>query len=507
MAAFGVLWNSTAVDRRLKSSRREFETTIAIVGGLILLVVDAWGLALIPLLADLEKAYSLSPSQASWSLSITGLVAAGSVPTVCRLGDRVGMRPLVLASLVVGLVANIICAVAGGFVVLLVGRAILGVSAAIPLVYAILRARGTSEKRVTRGVSILTAASGVGVAVSYLLSGFTIEAHGSVRTVFWVMSVATIASLVLAWRLLPDTLTRTHEPIDWIGAIGVCVGLVGVVLAITEGGTWGWSSGRVLGCLVGGLVILVWWVWYEMRQSHPLINIRRVFNRIAVPSFLVVGLCGTLVIYANLAQSVYLELPRITGYGLGLSVLESSLVLCTISVALMVGGMLAAPVINRFGPRPVMFVSGVVFAANFLLLAYSHDSLWHFIVWDVVWGFSFGFVYSAAFAAFLQDASPEEAAMYSSANTVVSYAVGGLGPALFTAVLTSRTIAHTPIPDPVVFKQMWLYGALASALIAVIALFIRRGRSAVGAVRTDAGATPDTVGVPLPATAVAEQES
>ncbi len=181
MLASGVSTNVSAVDRRLASTRLQIETAIAVLGGMILLVVDAWGLSLIPLVGNLEKTYSLSPSQASWTLSAAGLVAAGCVPTVARLGDRLGMRRLVLASMMLGVVANVICAVAPGFGLLLFGRAILGVSAAIPLVYAILRARGTSAARVTRGVSILSAAAGVGVAVSYLLSGLTIQANGSVR--------------------------------------------------------------------------------------------------------------------------------------------------------------------------------------------------------------------------------------------------------------------------------------------------------------------------------------
>jgi hypothetical protein len=65
--------------------------------------------------------------------------------------------------------------------------------------------------------------------------------------------------------------------------------------------------------------------------------------------------------------------------------------------------------------------------------------------------------------------------MYVSANTIIMTAASGIGPAVFTAILTSRTIAHTPIPDPVVFKYLWLYAA-ACAVMAVIALLVRRPR-------------------------------
>jgi MFS family permease len=474
MITSGVSANVSAVDRRLQATGMHIETSIAVLGGLILLVVDAWGLSLIPLVGNLEKTYSLSPSQASWALSAAGLVAAGSVPTVARLGDRLGMRPLVLASLALGLVANVICAVANGFGLLLFGRAILGVSAALPLVYAILRVRGTSAARVTKGISILTAASGVGVAVAYLMSGLVIQANGSVRTVFWVIAALAALSLVLAWFYLPDTHVRQTEPIDWGGAAGVSIGLVGVVLAITEGNSWGWASAPTLASLIGGLVVLAIWAFYETRRHNPLINVVRVTNRIAAPSFIVIAILGTLAIFTNLAQATYTQLPTVTGYGLGLTVLQSSLALCAISLALLVGGIVAHPVITRFGPRPVMVVSSLIIAVNFVVLAYSHGGIWHFIIWDFIWGFVWAFDYSAAIAAYLHDATPAEAAMYSSANTVIASAVGGIGPAVFTAILTSRFIPHTPIPDPVVFKYMWMYAAIAMVVMAAISLLVRR---------------------------------
>ena len=462
------------VDRRLQATGMPIEVSIAVLGGLILLVADAWGLSLVPLVGNLEKTYSLSPGEAAWTLSVAGLVAAGFVPTVARLGDRLGMRPLILASLAVGLLGNIICALASGFVLLLIGRAILGASAALPLVYALLRARGTDAKRVTRGIGILTAAAGVGVAVAYLLSGLIIQANGGVRTVFWVISVLAALSLVAAWFYLPDSHHRQTEPVDWVGAIGVCIGLVFVVLAITEGNSWGWTAGSTLGSLIGGLVVLAIFVVYETRQANPLINVIRISNRATAPSFFVVAILGTGAIYTNLAQATYTELPTATGYGLGLTVLQASLGLCAISLALMIGGIIAHPVVTRYGPRTVMVVSSLIIAANFLVLAYAHNGIWHFIVWDFIWGFVWAFDYTAAITAYLHDATPTEAAMYSSANTVITSAVGGLGPAVFTAILTSKFIPHTPIPDPSVFKEMWIYAAIAMVVVAAVALLVRR---------------------------------
>lgn len=466
--------SADAVERRLQRTGIQIETAIAFMGCLIILVSDVQGLALIPLISNLEKTYTLSPAQATWTLAGPAVVAAGFVPTFARLGDRFGMRPLVLASLMLSLLANLLCAVAHSFELLMAGRALLGMSAALPLAYAILRSRGTSERRTTRGVSAITLASGFGVATAYLLSGLIIQADGDVRTVFWVMTALSAVNVLAAWFILPDAPARSTEPVDWIGALGVCIGLVGVVLAITEGGTWGWSSPRILGLLIGGLAILALWAFHEARTRHPLINLRRVMNRTAAPAFIVAAVCGALAGYANLAQSTYAQMPKVTGYGLGLSVLASGYVLCVISAGVILGGAVAGPVISRFGARQVMAVGSAVLVVAFLALAFHHGGIWSFIVWDAVWGVTFSFVYSAANAAFLSDSAPSEAAMYVSANTVVSAAGSGIGPAIFVAILTSRTIAHTPIPDPVVFRNMWIVGAVACAIMGAIALLVRR---------------------------------
>ena len=468
---------ASAVDRRLRATGMQVETAVALIGCLIVLVADTQSLSLIPLLPQLEKEYSLTPSQTSWALAAVTLVGAAWAPTLTRLGDKLGMRRLVLAGLVVSVAGNLLSAVAHGFVLFLIGRAVLGLSAASPLVYAILRARSASERRINRGVGILTVAIGAGIAVSYLLSGVIIEANGSVRTVFWAMTALSAVTLVVGWWILPDAHVRSVDPIDWGGAIGVSAGLVCIVLAITEGNAWGWSSARVIGLLAGGAAVFALWTVYERNQPYPLINVRRVVNRTALPSFIVAGLCSALAIYSNLTSVTYLELPKIVGYGLGQSVLQAAGVLCAISAAVVVGGFVSAPVISRFGPRLTMAVASLVIAANFFALAAGHDQVWEYVVTNFIWGTGFAFAYSAAAAAYLQDATPAEAAMYSSANTVIAAGIGSLGAGIFTAVITSApTIPHTPIPEPSVFTHLWTYAGITGVVMLALSTIVRRPR-------------------------------
>lgn len=482
---------ATGADRRLRATGIQLETAVAFVGCLIVLVADAQSLTLLPLLPQLEKEYSLSASQASWALSALTLAGAAWIPTLTRLGDKFGMRRLVLASLALSIVGNVLCAVAHNFPLFVASRALLGLSAPVPLIYAILRARSTSERRTNRGIGILTIALGVGVGASYLLSGLIIQANGSVRTVFWVMTALSAVALALTWWVLPDTHLRSEHPVDWGGAIGVSAGLFCIVLAVTEGNTWHWSSGQVIGLLIGGAVIFALWTLYESRQPHPLINVRRVFNRTSTPAFIIGGLCASLAIYTNLVQVTYLELPKqFVGFGLSQSVLQCAYIFCVISAAAVASGFLCPPVITRFGPGPVMAGAGFVMAADFFALAYAHDQIWQYVVANLAWGAAFAFGYSAAYAAVLQAAAPAEAAMYSSTNSVFSTGIAGIGPGIFTAVLTSHTIPHTPIPTPGVFRTLWLYAAFAGIAVLVLGLFVRRRKFVPAGPSVDAAELP-----------------
>lgn len=87
-------------------------------------------------------------------------------------------------------------------------------------------------------------------------------------------------------------------------------------------------------------------------------------------------------------------------------------------------------------------------AADFFWLATAHSAGWEYIVGNSLWGLGFALAFSAGTSSYLLAARDGEATMFSSANMVVNYGVGGLGASLFATVLTSKFIPRTPIPSP-----------------------------------------------------------
>ena len=254
--------------------------------------------------------------------------------------------------------------------------------------------------------------------------------------------------------------------------------------------------------LAGDLLVFALWAAYEARHPRPLIDIRRVANRTAAPAFVVAGLCGALAIYSNLAQVVYLQMPKAAaGYGLDRTVLQVAYVLSAISVAVVVGGFVTGPLVTRFGPRTVIGGAALLAAAAFFFLSQNHDHVWQYVVANILWGFAFAFAYGGASAAYLIDATPTEGAMYSSANTVISAGITSLGAGIFTAVLTAApTIPKTPIPQPAVFDRLFLYAGIASLAMLALALVMRGPRFVPAGTPTDVDTDvePGTGPAPVP---------
>jgi MFS family permease len=469
-------------ERRIRALGLNPETAIALVGSVLILGADAQSLSLIPLAGQLQQAYGFSPSQAAWAISSAAIAGAAVSPTMVRLGDRFGMRGMIMTGLLISTLGSLITALSHGFTPFIIGRGLLGFSAALPLAFALLRLRAGNAARTNRSMAIMTMATGLGIATSYLLSGLIIQAHGTVRVVFWVTTILCAVTLVLAWALIPDSTHRERTPLDYLGSALVGGGLVCLVLAVSQGSSWGWTSSSVLGLFVGGALLLVVWYTWERNNPYPLINVRLITNRTALPAFLALGLIGMLGISTSLTTSTYIQMPKQI-YGLSATVLQTAFVLIPISALAMIFAPIAGRVITRIGTRLTLIVPAVVLAGAFVFLAYNHTEWWQYIVGNCVWGLAFAFLYTAANSAYLQAAKPMESATFQSASGIVVTAFAGVGPAIYVAILTSKLLiipnpaapTHPVVlPSPDVFRPMWWTWAIVAVVVALLGLIAKK---------------------------------
>lgn len=489
---------ATGVERRLAALHLKPVSAVAIVAALIVFVGDAQALALIPLASTMQLEYKLTPAESSLVLAILGLVGAGFLPVITRLAERISLRKFLLIGVALVTIGNAICAVAPGFSLLLVGRGIIGFSAAMPIALALVREKADSELNTNRALAVVTAAVGISVAFSFLLGGFILNVGGHVSTVFWVMAAVGLLTFLIALGIMPDYRAGTSRRLDLAGAITLVVGLTIVAFGIGHLEGWGMNGWLIL---ASGLVVMILWVGVELNVKEPMIDLRRTFRRFTVPAYILGGLFAAVAIISNLAVTSHGEfnpkpfagvpaLAEPLGYGWGLIVLETSLFLMPTAFFIFLGGFTVGRVITKIGVKTTFLIAGVCTVASFTLMGLGHNQIWANAVGMGIWGIAYALGSTAANAAILHAAGNTEGAHFSAASATVVSTIGSLAAPVFIAILYASAVT-VPIPDgsggtvptniPTVTSYVNVYWTLAvSGVLMLILTFMHKNQKFQG---------------------------
>src|SRR3954454_467436 len=233
--------------------------------GTVVTVISSLGAPLVPAIA---RTMGTSLPDAQWSLTVTLLVGAVATPVVGRLGDGPHRRRVVLVVLGVVTLGGVLAALPLGLGWLILGRGLQGFGLGLtPLAIATAREALAGERsRSTIAALSLTVVAGVGLG--YPLAGLVAEL-GGVHAAFWAGAGGSLAALLASAAVLPQARAASRARLDVVGALLLGAGLAGVLIALSEAETWGWTS-RPLWVLLGGAAVaLVCWALWEWRTPRP----------------------------------------------------------------------------------------------------------------------------------------------------------------------------------------------------------------------------------------------
>ncbi|GAB3918153.1 hypothetical protein GCM10027613_19770 [Microlunatus endophyticus] len=246
--------------------------------GLGALVVSLAQSLLVPVLADLPKQLNSDTATVQWLLTATLLVSAVAVPLLGRLGDMWGKRLMLLVAIGAMVVGSLITAVSDNVFVLIVGRAIQGVSSgAIPLGISLL-ATLLPKKRRASGMATISAMLGVGGALGLPFAGLIAE-HGDFHTLFWVTAIAAAVAFAGILFFVPESHDPAGGRIDILGALLLAGALVALLLPLSEGSDWGWGSTRVIWLFVASAALFAAFGLWEARHHDPLVDLSSLGRR------------------------------------------------------------------------------------------------------------------------------------------------------------------------------------------------------------------------------------
>ena len=260
---------STAGDQPLRRPR-------TLIAGLsvVVLTVAVLQTAVVPVLGIIADQLDASIVGVSWAVTANLLAAAAATPLIGRLADLHSKKRVLLWVLAVVLVGSVLAATTSSLALLIVGRVLQAASFALyPIGVAILREE-LSEDRMVSAMSVLSATLGFGGGTGLVVVGLLMNHGANYHRVFWLTTGFTVVVIAIVVFVVPARPRSTTGTIDWLGAAGLAAGLSAVLLAITQGNTWGWTSPRTLACAACGIAVMVGWWFWERRAKQPLVSTR-----------------------------------------------------------------------------------------------------------------------------------------------------------------------------------------------------------------------------------------
>lgn len=443
------------------------------------IVVAVMQTLLVPVIKDLPQLLSTAPSNATWVLTSTLLSGAVATPIMGRLGDLYGKRRMLLTSLAVMVVGALISAFTDAVLPMIVGRTLQGFAmGAIPLGIGLMRDMLPRE-RLGSAMALMSSSIGVGGGLA-LPAAALVAQHTDWHTLFFGAAGLGVLSIVLTLLVVPESPARAGGSFDVLGAIGLSAGLVLLLLPITKGSDWGWSSGTTLGLFAASAVVLVLWGLLELRMSAPLVDLRTTARREVLLTNLASIMVGVSFYVVSLVLPQLLQLPAATGYGLGRSMVVAGLCVAPLGLTMMFTAPVYARLSARYGPRTTLIMGLTVIGLGYGGGLGLMNAAWQTVVTSVVLGAGIGLAYSSLPALIVGAVPASETGAANGLNTLMRSIGTSVSSAVIGMVLTNtaQRVHGVAIPTMHGFRVSFLIATAAVALGLLLAVFLPRRRPA-----------------------------
>src|SRR3954452_16988688 len=322
---------------------RKWWTLVAVAAGTFMLLLDVTIVNVA--LPDIAKDLKASLADLQWVIDAYALTLAALLLTTGSLADRFGRRRLFGVGIVVFTAGSLLCATAQSPVWLSLARAFQGIGGATMFSTALAliappfhgRDRGTA-------FGVFGAVTGIAVAVGPVIGGWLVSGL-SWRWIFFVHIPVGIRALAVTLREVEGSRAPNARRPDLIGLITFSAGLAGIVYGLIRSNEDGWSSGTVVGSLVGGAVLLVAFALAEVYGRAPMFDLKLLRK----PTFV-----GGLIAAFAISSSLFAIFPFFVLYlqtGLGLSASQTGVRFLVLSGPIFITAAIAGRLTNHVPTR------------------------------------------------------------------------------------------------------------------------------------------------------------
>ncbi len=426
-----------------------------------------------------------SQENLQWVISAYSLVFGGFLLLGGRLADLLGRRRVFMVGLVIFTVGSLLCGLSWSEGSLIAARALQGLGAATisPAALSILTTMFREGRERNIALGAWGAVGGVGAAAGVLLGGVLVDLL-SWPWIFYVNVPVGIISLIAAPILLSESRDERESSFDVLGAILVTSGLSILVLGITKGHDWGWSSGRTIGVFVTAALLLIAFVGQESRAAHPLMPFTIFRLQTLTAANIVMFIMGTALFSMFLMLTLYMQQV------LHFSPLKTGIGYLAVAGTAIIWANVAAAAVTRVGVKPTLVVGMSVMTIGLVLFTQvSVDgSYWkNLFPGFLVIGFGMPLAFVSLTIAALAGTKEHEAGLASGLINTSQQIGGAVGIAILSTIATSTTsdsiASGTAVPAALThgFQNAFWAGAAITFVGVIVSLVLVRQRDFVPA--------------------------
>lgn len=422
-----------------------------------------------PVLPTIQAALGTDQATVSWVLTAYLMSASIFTPIIGRLGDTVGKKPMLVIALSALAIGSLLAAVAGTIGLLILARVIQGIGGGVlPLTFGIIRDEFPLEE-VASAIGAAAALLAVGGGVGLVIAGPLVE-RLSYHWLFWIPMAVTVLAAILAAMWVPASPGRASGRINVATALLMSAWLVALLMGVSQGHNWGWSSGKVIAAFAIATVMLPVWVIAEARSSDPLVDMQMM----RIPTVWTVNLVALL--FGVGMYSMFALVPQFmqtadARYGFGVNVSASGLLLLPQTLATFVGGIVAGRLARRYGSKLLLVVGAAMTSLGTLGIAFAHSHIWMVIVETSLLGLAFGLAFAAMSNLVVAAVPQSQTGVASGMNTNIRTVGGAIGSALVATVVTSN-LDRSGVPVESGYTHGFLLLAVTATLAALVALLV-----------------------------------
>ena len=450
-------------------------------------------------LPSIQADLGMSDADLQWIVNAYTLVFGGFLLLGGRAGDLIGRKRVFLIGLVLFTAASALCGLATSQEMLIIGRGIQGLGAALvsPAALSIVTTTFAEGPLRTKAMGVWAAIAVGGGAVGLILGGALTD-YLSWPWIFFVNVPVGIATFALSLRLVPESKDEhAHKSFDVAGAVTITSALILLVYGIVRSAEKGWGSGEVIGILAASAVLHAAFVLIEHRSKEPLLRLGIFRIRSLRAANIVMLLVASALFAMFFFNTLYVQ--NVLGY----SALEAGLAFVPFTAGIIVGSVLSQSLIPRFGARdvPVLgLVLGTLGMLAFLRLEPGGSYLTDLLPGILLASIGMGLVFVPVTLIATSGLPPSDAGLASGIFNTSQQVGGALGLAVLSTLAASATsdelasLGRRPTQAETAsalvegFHVAYLLGAIVLAVSAVLMLVLLR-RSDVAAVSEGAPVT------------------